>query len=385
MKCDIIIPIWNQSEFTRECIDNIIKNTHYPYRLILIDNGSDSDTKTYLENLKQDKRAEAVVIRNEENLGFVKAVNQGLQISNAPYVCILNNDTIPAPGWLERMIAFAERHGDIGLINPQCDGHLDTPIDKYAEILSKHKDEYMELNQCQGFCMLVRRNLIEKIGHLDEAFGIGGFDDTDYSRRAHIAGYRSVAIKEAYVYHRTHASFNKLGDRERWVTRNEEIYYRKWGRHLRIGMVASVDKACADELSRIFLLAYGLARQWAWIHIWLNCNAGKDVRSNLMNSILKENNLVPHQNIKINYFNLPQTFFKIYVAGKLLERKRKKMGSKRFDAVLLLGSGLHFIAPFAKAIDAQIINIPQGESNRKDWQAEAKEIASLINAKKRKK
>ena len=86
MPCDIIIPIWNQLELTKNCIEHIIKNTKYPYRLILIDNGSEAETNAYLRAFKEKKIVETELIRDEKNLGFVKAVNQGMRISNASYV-----------------------------------------------------------------------------------------------------------------------------------------------------------------------------------------------------------------------------------------------------------------------------------------------------------
>ena len=101
MKCDIIIPVWNQPEATRECIESIVRGTNYPYRLILVDNGSGPETRSYLEELRKRPAPEVKLIRNEENLGYIKAVNQGLKASDAPYVCLMNNDTIPGAGWLE--------------------------------------------------------------------------------------------------------------------------------------------------------------------------------------------------------------------------------------------------------------------------------------------
>ena len=64
MKCDIIIPVWNQLEYTRNCIENIFCTTSYPYRLILIDNGSDEETGAYLGSVKnrQDKTAAIMAI-----------------------------------------------------------------------------------------------------------------------------------------------------------------------------------------------------------------------------------------------------------------------------------------------------------------------------------
>ena len=111
--CDIIIPVWNQPDITKNCLEAIKDNTGYPYKLILIDNGSDNETRLYLDGLARNHHPEVRVIRNEQNLGFVKAVNQGLRTSSTPYICIMNNDTLPAPGWLEGLVEFAELNKDM--------------------------------------------------------------------------------------------------------------------------------------------------------------------------------------------------------------------------------------------------------------------------------
>jgi GT2 family glycosyltransferase len=354
MKCDIIIPIWNQIAFTKECISSIFNNTKYPYSLILIDNASSDGTGEYLKSLKGPDGLEINIIFNKDNLGFVKAVNQGLGLSKAPYVCILNNDTVAAPGWLERMIDFAASHKDVGLVNPRCDGHLNTPIDEYAKSLEKYKGEYMEMNQCHGFAMLVKRELIDRIGCLDEAYGIGGYDDTDYSIRAHKAGYRSVAIYDAYVYHRLHASFDKAGNREEWVNRNRKIYYDKWGKHLRVGVVYSPDNFDEHKISQLAAFAYGLAREWSWVHIWVNFKGDKDLMKRSISEALKKNGFPPHQNIRIDCFSLPKSLLDIALAGKLLERKRKRMQDKQFDALIDIDKSGIRILPFV----ASLLKVP---------------------------
>src|SRR5262245_36921432 len=113
--CDIIICVWNNKEVTRECIESIAKNTQYPYRLVLIDNASGEETQTYLESLKKDPRFKVIIIRNEENLGNTKAVNQGLTATDAPYVVNLDNDTYVAEGWLTEMVKVAESDPQIGM------------------------------------------------------------------------------------------------------------------------------------------------------------------------------------------------------------------------------------------------------------------------------
>ena len=378
MKCDIIIPIWNQLDYTRDCIEGILKNTAYPYRLILIDNASDDEMRRYLDGVKAKRPRDVELIRNEENLGFVKAVNQGLKCSKEPYVCVLNNDTIPATSWLERLIDFAESHKDVGLVKPQCDGHLDRPIEIYARMLETNKGRYMEMNQCQGFCMLVKREVIERIGYLDESFGIGGFDDTDYSMRAHRAGYRSVAIYDAYVYHRLHASFNRAGNREEWVKRNEKIYYDKWGKHLRVGIAIYLDVLDAAVASSAILLAYGLAREWSWVHMWIDFRGDKDILKKTIESFKEKNRIPPHQNIKVGYFNMPKGLFDLVIAGKLLERLKPRMRDKRFDAIIRLDDSLlAFTFSFAKALKARLVTLSSSRTVC-DWEKEGRELAAII-------
>lgn len=333
--CDIIIPIWNQLEYTKECIDSIFRNTACPYSLILVDNGSGDETRGYLDSLKSSARGQITVIRNDVNAGFVRAVNQGMKISGAPYVCILNNDTVTSPGWLERMIKFAESHPDVGLINPQCDGHGRLPIDEYAAGLAGKTGVYMEMNQCQGFAMLVRRELIDRIGYLDESFGIGGYDDTDYSMRAHLEGYRSVSIYDSYVYHRLHVSFNKAGNREALVRRNRKIYEIKWGRHLRVGIAATVTEGNKRVFEDLVRYAYGLAREWTWVHIWVNSIFGTEYSRQLFDDAIRSCGYPMHQNIRIQFFRLPDVMFKMLIVFKAAERSMNpRKRDKAYDAVL---------------------------------------------------
>ncbi|MDP2912815.1 MAG: glycosyltransferase family 2 protein [Candidatus Omnitrophota bacterium] len=381
MRCDIIIPIWNQLEFTRDCIKHLICSTRFPFRLILIDNGSGEETRRYLEGLIDDISLDCQLIRNEKNLGFIKAVNQGLKASSAPYICIMNNDTIPAPGWLERMVEFAETRKDIGLVNPQCGGHGNIPLDVYARTLEKRRGRYMEMNQCQGFCMLLKKEVVDKIGLLDESFGIGGYDDTDYSMRAHLAGYRCVAIQDSYVYHRLHSSFNESGDREEWVKRNQKIYYDKWGRHLRVGLAVSMSKLDKEALRRVVQFTYGMARQWSWAHIWINSGNDRASIMNVIDEILVEERLPAHQNIRMNFFRMPGWLFAVTVAGKMLERMRKRMRDKKFDAVIAFGGMASSISSTAAIMKAMIFRVDLAE-DIPDWEKKGKDIALLIKAKR---
>lgn len=331
MKCDIIIPVWNQLEHTRTCIERVAAGTAMPYRLIVIDNGSEEPTRRYLEGLKI-KGAEVAVVRNDTNLGFVKAVNQGMRISDSPYVCLLNNDTLPGVGWLERLIEFADGHPDIGIMNPLCDGHGDMAVDDYARKVALNSGRYMEVNQCFGFCMLIRRAVIDKIGILDEAFGIGGYDDTDYCMRAHKAHFRCACVHSSYVYHKQHVSFKAMGDRDALVSAGKKEYSRKWLRHLRIGLAFSMDERTPDmDVEHMLNSLLYLAREWCWMNVWI---AGDKAAAKTRIDEISANIRMPlHQNIKLNFFS--PHFRAAQSVIRVIERSFGTKRRKQYDAVLV--------------------------------------------------
>ena len=334
MKCDIVIPVWNQLETTKECIDRLFKNTRYPYRLILVDNGSEDSTKGYLENIEKESKSEVTLVRNKENLGFVKAVNQGLKLSEAPYVCILNNDTLPTSGWLSELINFAEKHPDIGLLNPISTGHKskNLTIDEHAKKISSNKDKYMEMNQCFGFCLLIKRGVIDKIGYLDEGFGVGGFDDTDYSMRAGLANFRCACVHSSYVYHKEHVSFNAMGERKKIVSKGEKEYFKKWPKHRRLGVSFSLkDKKNDEEIKNFLESSLFLAREWCWLNLWISGKPNKDKED--IKRVSKDVNMPLHQNLKFSFIS--SRFKAINVLIRLMERAYGRKKRKKYDVVLV--------------------------------------------------
>ena len=83
--CDIVIPIWNQMDLTQRCVESVLRNTPGPIRLILIDNGSEPPTQEVLSRLRAEGRVPVSLIRNERNLGFIRATNQGIRACTAPW------------------------------------------------------------------------------------------------------------------------------------------------------------------------------------------------------------------------------------------------------------------------------------------------------------
>lgn len=272
MKCDIIIPVWNQLAFTKDCIESIVNCTCGDFGVIIVDNASEDETKSYLESVKASGELPLILIRNEENLGFIKAVNQGISASKAPLVCLLNNDTIVTKDWLREMSDIANISPDIGVVNPSSNNlgqrpASGEPVEKYAEKIRLNSGQCTELGAAIGFCMLIKREVIDKIGMLDEIYGMGNFEDTDFSRKAVKEGYRCVRACGAYVYHRESSSFGKVKSFNDDFNRNKAIFEFRWGKPLRIAYV--LDRYDGNIIKKLEADSVRLARSGNWVSFFV--------------------------------------------------------------------------------------------------------------------
>ncbi len=117
----IIIPCFNQREFTRLCLQALFRHTRPSWELIVIDNGSTDGTGEYLAGVQDAAPVPVTVVSNSRNLGFPAAVNQGLKAARGEYLVLLNNDAVVTDGWLDQLIALTRIRpvGD-GIEAPGC-------------------------------------------------------------------------------------------------------------------------------------------------------------------------------------------------------------------------------------------------------------------------
>lgn len=293
MTCDIVIPVWNQPLLTKDCVDSIIKNTgDVDYRLIIIDNASNEETKRYLESLKISTSPKVFLVRNENNLGFVRAANQGMRLSEAPYVCLINNDTIAAKGWLSEMIRIADSCANIGLVNPSSNNLgqrpiKGEPIETYAEKLKEYAGTFIEIGSAIGFCMLIKKEVIKRIGVFDEIYGMGNFEDTDFSRRAIKDGFLCVRACGAYVYHREGTSFGRDKTFDENFERNRQIYEFRWGKRRWIAYILnSLDEYTLAKFNKD---AIKTARDGYWVWSFSKEHLSLPRHSNIISAEFNKN------------------------------------------------------------------------------------------------
>jgi GT2 family glycosyltransferase/tetratricopeptide (TPR) repeat protein len=232
-KTSILIPVFNQLECTRRCLESVHRHTHVPHEIVVIDNGSTDGTSEYLAS-----QSDIKVIRNGENKGFSAAINQGIAASTGDHLVLLNNDTVATPNWLDRMLAVLCADARIGLVGPltnhnpgpqqiAVDYQLPGDADQFAEQLArKNAGRFQECPLLGGFCLLVRRQLVEQIGGLSEEFGIGTFDDFEYSHRAAKAGYRLAIALDSFIHHDGAVTLQSMGIDVPALLKKNELLFR---------------------------------------------------------------------------------------------------------------------------------------------------------------
>jgi GT2 family glycosyltransferase/glycosyltransferase involved in cell wall biosynthesis len=241
-RASIIIVTYNNLPLTRLCLESLFRNTDYPnYEVIVVDNNSSDGTPSYLSEMNE-LYDNLKIMLNKDNLGFAKANNQGIREASGDYIVLLNNDTITPRGWLSRLL----RHLDdpkVGIVGPMTnfvgnEAKLEVSYRSWAEMeefaqdhIWKHHGRIADIHMLAMFCIAMRRNVFEEIGELDERFGIGMFEDDDYSMRAKQKGYRVVCAADAFVHHFGQAAFGKLiraGHYDQIFNENREKFERKW-------------------------------------------------------------------------------------------------------------------------------------------------------------
>ncbi|MEK4262972.1 MULTISPECIES: glycosyltransferase [Paenibacillus] len=238
MKTSIIILTYNKLEYTVKCVESIRKYTNKEdYEIIIVDNNSVDGTIDWLQ-----EQADIITILNKDNLGFPGGCNAGIKIATGSEILLLNNDTIVTKNWLSNLLKALysdEKVGAVSCVTNNCSYGQEIPVD-YASIEEMHRfakkhnifdsnlwDERLKL---VGFCMLIKKQVINELGLLDEMFFPGNFEDDDYSLRIRKAGYKLLLCKDTFIHHYGSVSFKEeLLKYKNLMITNAKKYENKWG------------------------------------------------------------------------------------------------------------------------------------------------------------
>ena len=241
----IIIAVWNQLGYTKLTVESILKNTKPPFELVIVDNGSKSNVKAYFDSLKG--VADINYIRNEKNLGPIRAINQGLKAAKYDYLAVVHNDVVVfEDDWLGKIRSAMEKDLGIGIAGlagrkeiykTGCvnETSLKHNLQNEEDLGPAMEEDVAGVAVVDGLCFVMKRELLDKIGGLDETYGYMHCYDLDLSLQSIQAGYKNVVVKvEAMHVGNGGRTRNMKGYREivkddyGLLKKNCKIFSRKW-------------------------------------------------------------------------------------------------------------------------------------------------------------
>ena len=237
-KCDVIIPVYKSPEWVKLCVYALFTNTDKDVlgTVYLINDCDDKLTENCLNNLAN-KYDKIKILKNEKNLGFIKTTNKGLRESTADYALLLNTDCILAENTISKLISHIEKNNKIGLICPISSNAANLTLDMYDGFSFMQMDKLLEkkfsgmcFDACTVVCncLLITKECLEKTGYLDEAYGTGYGEETDYQFKAMRNGFEAKVAIDTYVFHKSEVSFGTSKEKQEKLNKNRELFFSRW-------------------------------------------------------------------------------------------------------------------------------------------------------------
>lgn len=211
-KVSIVIPVYNQFNYTYRCLESILKNSgDVSYEIIIADDVSTDDTTRILEVAEN-----IIVARNKENQRFLRNCNQAARYAHGEYILFLNNDTQVQENWLQPLVDLIERDDMIGMVGSKLiypDGSLqeaggiiwgDGHAWNYGNGQNANKPEFnyvKEVDYISGAAIMIRHSLWKEIGGFDELFVPAYCEDSDLAFEVRKHGYKLMYQPASVVVH----------------------------------------------------------------------------------------------------------------------------------------------------------------------------------------
>lgn len=231
----ILIVNYNGSEVLNPCLSSLTKSVYKNIDVIVVDNGSTDDSVSMIKKNYKD----VVLVEAGKNLGFASGNNLAYESAKGKYVILLNGDTEVKPDWLNRLVEFAEEHPDGGVFTPKilffedkktinsaggmCDIYGFSPLRGTFEKDVGQYNKTETVFYAHGAAMMIRKDLIDKIGFLDDSYFIY-HEELDFCWRTWLSGYKVYYVPGAIVYHKLQKRLfytkEKLAKRQFLVKKN---------------------------------------------------------------------------------------------------------------------------------------------------------------------
>ncbi len=236
----ILIVTYNSEEFVKACLDSILDRTSYPnYEIVVVDNASTDGTEALLRQYEGKINLSCL----KSNTGFAAGNNQAAAIARGEFLLFLNIDTIVTAGWVYRLLRHIQKDPTIGLVCPVTNfagnevkvdfnyHHREEMEHFAADLAIRNAGKELDIQTAPLFCALVPRAVWERVGELDVQFGMGMFEDDDFSLRVRRSGLRVATAEDCFIHHFGQGSFGKLSSEvyDQVFKTNQRRFEEKWG------------------------------------------------------------------------------------------------------------------------------------------------------------
>ncbi len=237
----VVVVSYNDFDHTTgPCLASLRAETA-PCEIIVVDNASSDDAPDKLRRAAaRDPRLRLRL--NRDNRGYAGGNNDGVALASHDIVVLLNSDTVVPPGGMGRLATLLARHQDWDMLGPvtnSCGNEQQIAVDGgdreaiLAEGAAWCREDlafHFETDMLGFFCVALRTGLYRRLGGLDEIFGRGFCEDTDFCARARAAGAWMMVSEEVFVYHRGSASFGRLGrESAELLKKNRRLFRERHG------------------------------------------------------------------------------------------------------------------------------------------------------------
>ena len=230
----VVVPCCGQLECTRLCVPSLLRHSRAPFELIFVDIESLDGTPEYLAGIAAAASVPIEVLLTNADDGFAAACNKGLIRARGDFIVLLSNDTIVPDGWLNHLVALARMDSSVGIVGamsnhaepPQSVGSIPyrlapakapepitngqpyqavldvTPVYEFAKTWSEqNRGQWFEAERLASFCLLIRREVLPKVGFLDTRSPLPFHDDEGFCRKVRQAGYRLACCRDLFIHH----------------------------------------------------------------------------------------------------------------------------------------------------------------------------------------
>ena len=262
LKYAITFACYNQVDYTRQCVESMIKHGIDLSRLVIVDNSSTDNTREYLQTLPL-----GGLILNKENLGCGVAWNQGALALQAEWTIIMNNDVLVSKNWLENLINTAEQN-QLKIISPaMIEGSLDYDFDTFASQASIKMQTALRLGTRHAVCLAIHNSVWQTVGYFQPIPKLLGYEDTLFFHELEKAGIPCAITGASWLHHYGSVTLTAI-KQERGLSKNQGLSYRYNYRLLnqnwlerklkKIQRVQLAKQWRDDELSRYEMTLHGV-------------------------------------------------------------------------------------------------------------------------------